>query len=121
MEKSVQRIKDFNKSATPKERPGYIHGDDGTRFCTIFKALKGRCNNKNNPKYKNYGNRGIICEWSSYLNFKKEMYASYLKHVAKFGEKNTSIDRVNNDGNYCRQNCRWATAKQQANNRRKRI
>lgn len=77
--------------------------------------LKSRCNNKNNKSYKNYGGRGIkVCErWlNSFENFCHDMgVRPSLKH---------SIDRYpNNDGNYEPKNCRWATATQQALNRRK--
>ena len=76
--------------------------------------MRRRCTNRNSIGYRYYGGRGIaVCErWSSFENF-----------LADMGKKPTprhSIDRYpNNDGNYEPGNCRWATAKQQASNRRK--
>lgn len=117
IETSIKAIQGFNKTATFEQRGGYIHGDTGTQFMNIYKALKSRCTNKNNQKYYRYGARGIKNEWRSYLDFKKDMYESYLKHVAIYGKRNTSIDRIDNNGNYCKKNCQWATYKQQANNK----
>ena len=72
--------------------------------------------------WKNYGGRGIrVCkEWENFLNFKKDMHQSYLVHIKKYG-KNTLIDRIDNDGNYERKNCRWVTHKESNLNKRKRV
>lgn len=73
-----------------------------------------RCENKNDKKYRWYGGRGItVCErWKkSFINFYDDMGSKPTP--------NHSIDRINNDGNYDPQNCRWATMKRQVKNRKK--
>ena len=100
---------------------GVVHGMYGTRFYTIWQQMKDRCSNKNNNNYHDYGDRGItVCDrWkNSFLAFKEDMYESYLKHCEEHGEKNTSIDRIDVDGNYEPNNCRWATLVEQNNNKR---
>jgi hypothetical protein len=89
------------------------HGLYGTRTYHAWESIKARCHNENDKGYPRYGGRGIkVCdEWlHSFENFYRDM-----------GEKpvgNYSIDRIKNDIGYQKDNCRWATSKEQANNRR---
>ena len=90
-----------------------IHGMHGTRTHRSWMAMKNRCLNKNAERYNYYGGRGItICkEWLKFENFYSDM------GVRPQGK---SIDRINNNGNYLKSNCKWSTPKEQANNRRRR-
>lgn len=101
--------------------PRYKHGMKGTRIYNIWKGIKVRCYNKNRIYYKNYGGRGIIvCDrWlNSFENFYEDMSLSYISHCKKHGEVDTTIDRINNDGNYEKDNCKWSTKLEQSINSR---
>ena len=90
-----------------------------TRFHNTWNGILQRTGSPKSKAFKWYGARGIKCLWKSYEEFKRDMYGSYKRHFKKYGRKNTTIDRINNDGNYEKTNCRWATRKQQVKNRRK--
>jgi hypothetical protein len=106
IKESMSRIGKTNK----------IHGMSFTQFHKIWHMMKQRCLNPNAANYPLYGGRGIkVCDrWLEFLNFKEDLYESYLKHVEEFGEDNTSLDRwPNNDGDYKVGNIRWATKHEQ--------
>lgn len=92
------------------------HGMSRTAFYRRWASVYKRCFCPNGPWFHRYGGRGITTDWRLFLDFKDDMYESYLQHVEKYGEENTTIERIDNDKNYTKDNCCWTTWKKQARN-----
>ena len=93
------------------------HGQKGTRLYQTWHGMKDRCNNPNNPGYKNYGERGItVCEeWNN-------SFKSFFEWAKKSGyEDNLEIERIEVNSGYSPDNCRWTTDFEQARNKRNNI
>lgn len=105
--RAKEHIKALNKQQI-------THNGSNDRLYGIWLNMKHRCNNPNDPRYYDYGGRGItVCdEWvHSYENFRDWSVSNGYTECL-------SIDRINVNGNYEPSNCRWATAKEQQNNMR---
>jgi hypothetical protein len=95
------------------------HGQSGTRIYQIWCSMKQRCYYRKHNRFENYGGRGItVCDkWLSFQNFFNDMNKSYKTHCKKHGERNTTIDRIDNNGDYSKKNCKWNTLWNQSLNR----
>jgi hypothetical protein len=88
------------------------HGLSKTRMFKIWVGIRKRCNTPSCKSYEHYGGRGIkVCaEWDTFLGFYNDMKDGY--------EENLSLERKDPDGDYTKSNCKWATMKEQARNKR---
>ena len=112
--KRLYRGKDIGDNKPLHINHGYTSRDKSKEhpLYKTWETMRARCNNPNRREYKNYGGRGIrVCKrWDNFALFIKDM-----------GERptDTTLDRINVNGNYTPKNCRWADRITQRNNQRK--
>lgn len=84
-----------------------------TTLRSTYSSMVQRTKDPKSNSYKYYGARGIRSMWKNFEDFLDDMGPSWVRGL--------TLDRIDNDGHYCKENCRWATLKQQAQNKRPRI
>lgn len=114
--KSCGCLQKEKAAETGRNKRTHGFGAEGKCSSGLYKSwshMKQRCMNKKCQDYHRYGGRGIkVCEeWLDFDNFHRWA-------INNGYEKGRSIERINNDGDYCPSNCKWATAQEQNNNKR---
>ena len=117
---SRQRYYKKNKVDMSRKTRIYLNVTDNG-LPSKYGAIRRRCMFPSQQNYKYYGGRGIKCLWLKYSDFKRDMYKSYIKHLSKYGRRDTTIDRIDPDYHYCKENCKWSTVTEQLQKRRGKI
>jgi hypothetical protein len=107
-----------------KRNAKYIHGDSHSYlYQGIWQNIKRRCENPNHTKAKYYIEKGITYDpnWASYANFKRDMIVKYQLAKLKFNGQKLSIERIDPNGNYCKENCTFIPCSMQNGNTSKSI
>lgn len=89
------------------------HGLSKHPLYVVWVGMRGRCYDPKSPSYYNYGGRGVkVCDYwlEDFMNFYNDMSPTYKDDL--------QLDRINNDGNYLKENCRWVTVAQNLHNKR---
>lgn len=108
----ARRTDEYRERA--REKYNLAKNTPENKLRSIYKNAKGRCENSNRFDYKYYGGRWIKFMRKSFSDFCNDMKESYLEHGKQFwfDMKYTQLDRIDNNWNYCKENCRRVTCKE---------
>lgn len=117
------------KTSTIRRKSGITHKACGRGLKTINKTfydrwqgMRLRTNNPSYQHYKDYGGRGINSdEFENFIDFYDTMYESFCEKAKEIGESNVSLERLDVDGNYCKDNCVWIDKHDQPKNQRRTV
>lgn len=113
------------KSLLALKRSLFVHGEECFKMLNApyknvfeqrFNDMKQRCNNENNTNFVHYGKRNIKVEYEFLIDFYLDFIDEFISHCKIHGVKNTTFDRIDVNGNYCKENLRLATQKIQSTN-----
>ena len=112
-------VKDNTKSCGCMSSRNFVgernktHGMSKTKIYGVWRLMNERCTKPQNKSYKDYGARGIQVKWNTFEEFYLDMGETYKEGL--------TIDRIDSKGNYCKDNCRWATRADQNRNKKSNI
>lgn len=111
-------FKKYKRELILFHKPGHKHNLSKHKFYSKWATMKARCYNKNNPRYSDWGGRGIkVCdEWKN----DSETFIKYIELLENSDKENYTIDRIDNNKNYQPGNLKWSTIQEQNLNQRKR-
>ena len=92
-------IEQYKRNHNWKNNPNYKHWMNRKKIYLVYWWIKNRCGNLKFKQYKDYWWRWIKCEWETFEDFYKDMGKTYQEWL--------QLDRIDNDWNYCKSNCRW--------------